>query len=67
MEQVHLFPSCLVSSVRPSRALQLVAQFGELITAGHLAGELVEVDLAALLVQDGLAQFFRMMKWLPTR
>src|SRR5688500_20257228 len=57
MEQVHLFRSCLVSSVRPLAALQLVAQFGELIAAGHLTGELVEGDLTTLLVQDGLAQF----------
>src|SRR5215210_5194629 len=45
-----------VSSVRSS-CLYLVAEFGELVAAGHLAGELVEGDLTALLVQHGLPQF----------
>jgi hypothetical protein len=37
-------------------ALQLVTELGELVTAGHLAGELVEGDFGALLVQHGLAE-----------
>ena len=37
-------------------ALELVAEFGELVAAGHLAGELVEGDVGALLVQHGLAE-----------
>src|SRR6476469_11205787 len=39
-----------------SRLLQLVGQLGELVTAGHLPGELVEADVAALLVEHRLAE-----------
>src|SRR6478672_1934519 len=44
------------SSAVTRSALELVAEFGELVAAGHLAGELVEGDIGPLLVQHGLAQ-----------
>src|SRR4051794_24426346 len=38
-------------------SFELVGEFGELVASGHLAGELVEADLGAFFVEDGLAEF----------
>src|SRR6478752_4473583 len=40
----------------PRSLLQLVRELGELVTAGHLAGQLVETHVGALLVEHGLAE-----------
>src|SRR6478752_6147317 len=40
----------------PRSLLQLVRELGELVAAGHLARELVETDVGALLVEHGLAE-----------
>ncbi|WP_156821122.1 hypothetical protein [Microlunatus phosphovorus] len=34
-----------------------MAEFGEFVAAGHLAGEFVEADFGAFAVEDGLAEF----------
>src|SRR3954447_12919142 len=40
----------------PRSLLQLVRELGEFVAAGHLARELVETDVGALLVEHGLAE-----------
>jgi hypothetical protein len=44
------------AGARWNSALQLVTQLGEFVAAGHLAGEFVEGDFGAFLVQHGLAE-----------
>src|SRR5690349_14481027 len=41
---------------RPESAAELVGQLGQLVSAGHLGGQLVQADLGTLLVQDRSAE-----------